>query len=372
MQIGRARMQYRKLGNTGVEVSCIGLGCAQLGSSEMDYAVRIVHKALEMGVNYFDTARSYWDSEVKLGQALKGARSGVFVSSKTGAKTRQEAWQHLRESLDRLQTDYLDNYHLHGLADEDDVRVRTGPGGALEALVEAKEQGLIRHVGCTAHMSRTLLQALERFPFEIILVPMNIVEREPMDELIPVCQERGVGVTIMKPVATGLLPAGLALKWLLNQPIATAVPGATKVEEAEENSLVGHMEDVGLTDDERSQVVHWADDLNGVRCRICRLCEPCPVGIPIGATLGTDVMYDHYRTMGPEAFVAFPWSLARVEQDTQRRTQTVQQIESCDGCGLCEERCPYHLPIVRMLRDTLPAMRDMLSIWARLQRQSSL
>lgn len=322
-----------------------------------------MHRALELGVNYFDTARSYWDSEIKLGQALKGTRERVFVSSKTVAKTREEAWQHIRESLERLQTDYLDNYHLHGLANEEDVKVRTGPSGALEALVEAREQGLIRHIGCTGHMSRTLLQALERFDFEIILVPMNIVEREPLDELIPLCQERGVGVTIMKPVATGLLPARLALKWLLNQPIATAVPGATTIEEVEENSLIGHLEETTLTEEENRQVAHWAGELDGIRCRICRLCEPCPVGIPIGTTLGTDVMYDHYRTMGPEAFASFPWPAERVGQDIERRQTLIGQIESCDSCGLCKERCPYDLPIVDLLKGTLPSMREMLRIW---------
>jgi len=123
-----------------------------------------------------------------------------------------------------LRTGYLDNCHIHNLKLGQDIDQRLGPGGALEALIEAKEQGIIRHIGCTAHRSDILLEALRRFDFEIILVPMNIVEREPLQKLIPVCQEKGVGVTIMKPLATGVLPATLALKWLVNQPIATCVP----------------------------------------------------------------------------------------------------------------------------------------------------
>ncbi|MFC1948772.1 aldo/keto reductase [Chloroflexota bacterium] len=357
-------MKYRNLGKTGLYVSSIGLGCGQLVSSRIDYAVQIVHRALELGVNYFDTARAYQDSEIKLGLALKGQREKVYISSKTGAGTRDEAWQHIRESLERLQTDYLDNCHLHGLRDEEDMEMRLGPGGALEALIEARAQGLIRHIGCTSHTSSgLLLKALERFDFEIILVPMNIVEREPLDKLIPLCLEKEVGITIMKPLATGLLPASLALKWLINQPIATAVPGAATLEEVEENSLVGHLEDVALTDDEEKRVTEWAQKLEHIRCRLCGLCEPCSAGIPISITLGTDVTYNHYRNMGPDVFTAFPWSPERAKENREQRRNLIMQIEFCDECGLCQERCPYGLEVIRMLKEMVQPMKDILRIW---------
>jgi len=346
-----------------MEVSAIGLGCAQIASSRTEYAVSVVHRALELGVNFFDTARGYWDSEIILGEALKGCRKNVYVSSKTGAKTRNDAWQSIQESLERLQTDYLDNCHLHGLEQGEDMETRLGPGGALEALIEARDQGLIRHIGCTAHLGRALVKALKRFDFEVILVPMNIVERDPLDELIPLCIEKDVGVTIMKPVATGLIPASLALKWLLNQPIACAVPGATTVEEIEENALAGAAEDVSLTRAEEEQVREWAGRLEHVRCRVCGVCEPCPVGIPIGETLGTDVMHSHYLTMGPEAFAAFPWRPERVQRDAERRRETLRQIEACTECELCQLRCPAGLPVIDMLRATVPDMREMLRIW---------
>ena len=356
-------MQLRKLGRTGLEVSAIGLGCAQLLSSTTEYAVRIVQRALELGVNYFDTARGYRDSEIKLGLGLKGNREKVYISSKTGGKTREEAWQHLQESLERLQTDYLDNYHLHGLKAGEDLEQRLGPGGALEGLIEAKEKGLVRHIGCSSHRSRYLLEALERFDFEIILVPMNIIEQEPLEELLSLCESKGVGVTIMKPVATGLLPARLALKWLLNQPIATAVPGATMLEEVEENSLIGHLDDCTLTVEEVEQAARLTAQFAHVRCRICGECEPCPVEIPISMTLGTDVLYDHYRTMGPETFRDFPWSLEAVQHDAEKRRQTLAAIRSCTECGECEQRCPYDLPVIEMLRSTVASMEDMLRIW---------
>ena len=351
------------MGKTGIQASAVGLGCAQLASSQTEHAVQIVHRALELGVNFFDTARGYWDSELILGEALKGHRENVYVSTKTPGKTRDDAWQHIQESLERLQTDYLDNCHLHRLDLGEDLGTRLGPGGALEGLIEAKDQGVIRHIGCTAHLSKALIKALHRFDFEIILIPMNIVEREPLDDLIPLCLEKDVGVTIMKPVATGLLPAGLALRWLLNQPIACAVPGATTVEEIEENARVGAIEDVSLTCSEEEQVREWASRLAHVRCRVCRACEPCPVGIPIGKTLGTDEVYDHYRTMGPEAFATFPWRPERVRKDAETRRETLRRIEACTECEICELRCPEDLPVIDMLRKMVPEMADMLRIW---------
>ncbi|MFC1718444.1 aldo/keto reductase [Candidatus Poribacteria bacterium] len=357
-------MHYRKLGNTGMEVSVVGLGGVQLASSDTEYAVKVVRKALELGVNYFDTARVYFDSEIKLGIALKGERERVYISTKTTGRTKEDTWQHIRESLQRLQTDYLDNCHIHALDMDEDIDKRLGPGGAIEALVAARDKGLVRHIGCSSHRSSALIKALEQFDFEIILASMNIVEREPLEKLIPLCISRGIGITIMKPLATGLLPAPLALKWLLNQPISTAVPGATTLAEASENSLVGHLDDFTLTPDERDQANRVAFELDHVRCRLCGKCEPCPVDIPVWGTLGSDDIYNHYRTMGPENFRAFPWSRDRVMNHIERRRHLISKFQSCNECGICEDRCPYGLPIVDMLRSMVPQMEDMLRIWS--------
>ena len=250
-------MQYRKLGNTGLDVSVIGLGAVQLMSSATDYAVQIVQRALDLGMNYIDTARAYGDSEIKVGIALKGQRQRAIVSTKAYEQTYDDAWRQVNESLERLQMDCVDNLHLHLLRDMEDLDIRTGKGGALEAAIRARDEGMTRHIGCTAHRSSMLVAALQRFDFETILIPMNLVEREPLDELIPLCQQKGVGVTIMKPLATGLLPAPLALKWLATQPIATAVPGCTTLEEVEQNAAVGALPDFTLTAEEEAQAHEW-------------------------------------------------------------------------------------------------------------------
>lgn len=355
-------MEHRSLGKTGLRASAIGLGCVQFSSSQAEYAVQIVRRALELGITYFDVARSYGDSEIKLGLGLDGDREKVVLSTKTGARSRDDAWRQINESLERLRTGWVDNCHLHALHSGEDIDRRLGPGGALEALIEAKEQGLIHHIGCSSHRSEVLVEAIGRYDFEIILVPMNVVEREPLDELIPLCHRKGIGVTIMKPLATGLLPASLALKWLLNQPVASVVPGTTTLEELEENAAVGHR-DLTLSAGEERQVAGLKDALEHVRCRICGACLPCPQDIPIPVTLGTDVMYDHHRTMGPQGFRAFPWSRARIERDLPDREKGIAAIESCTRCGECEARCPYGLSIVEMLQAVVPAMRDMLSAY---------
>ena len=357
-------METRKLGSTGLDVSVVGMGCAQLGTVAVDYGVRLVRRAVELGVTYLDTARAYRDSEVKIGLALEGLRDRVVLSTKTHAKTRDEAWQSVRESLERLRTDHVENCHLHGLRSGEDLEARLADDGPLGALVEAKEQGLIGHIGCTSHRTDTLIEALKRYPFETILVPMNVVEPTPLDALVPLCQARGVGVTIMKPLATGLLPAPLALKWLRNQPIASAVPGTTTIEQLEENVRAGEGDaSLGEADLERITGLreYWAHR----RCRICQECEPCPQNIRLPILLGTDVMYDHYRTLGTEGFGAFEWSPETLREELERRQETIASIESCDDCGRCEEVCPYGLPVRAMLRGLLPAMREMVAIYER-------
>jgi len=361
-------MQYRLLGKTGLNVSVIGLGGVQLTSSRRDYAVNIVERALDLGVNYIDTARDYGDSEIKVGFALKGQRERAYVSTKAAAISREEAWKQINESLERLQMDYVDNLHLHSLFDIQDVDKRVGPGGALEALIQAKEQGMARHIGCTSHVSSVLVEALRRYDFETICVPLNIIEREPLDKLIPLCQLKKVGVTIMKPLATGLLPARLALKWLANQPIATAVPGCTTIEEIEENAGIGCLPDFTLTSQETDRANELREEWDHKRCRLCGACLPCEKGIPIHDELGSDDVYDHYRTMGPAAFASFNWSQPRITGELVWRREVIAKIESCDRCGICETRCPYGLPIMDLLAERLPAMRDMVDIYEELSQ----
>lgn len=353
-------MEYRPLGRTGFQTSVIGMGCAMLGNFGMAHGVALVERELALGANYFDTARMYGDSEIKLGVALQGVRERVFLSTKTAARDREDAWREVHESLERLRTDHVDNIHLHALASLPDVEARLGEGGALAALIRAREQGLTRYIGCTAHRWDVLMAALHRFRFDLVLVPMNLVERGPLEALIPYCREHGVGVTVMKPVATGLLPGRLALRWLRTQPIDVAVPGVSTLAEVEENLSAGEGE-ATLSPEEERQVESLRAAWDRRRCRLCAECLPCPVGIPIDMHLGTDMMYDHYRSMGPEGFRAHSWGRAGIEGDLRYRRERVAAIEACTRCGECTRRCPYGLPVMEMILAMLPGMRDMLA-----------
>jgi aryl-alcohol dehydrogenase-like predicted oxidoreductase len=361
-------MQHRTLGATGLRASVVGLGTAQLASGSTEYGVRLMRRALELGVNYLDTARSYGDAEIKIGLALRGQRERAIISTKTLGRTRDEARRQIDESLQRLQTDYLDNVHLHSLS-AGNLEQTLGPGGALEGLIQAKEEGLIRHIGATSHHWRVLMQALQRYDFEILLVMMNVVEYEPLAELLPLCRDRGVGVTVMKPVATGLLPSRLALRWLLSRKVGdgdavhVVAPGCTTLEELEHNALAGYG-DLALTAEQEAQVPLLRAQWEHLRCRCCHECsEVCAHKIRLGVVLGTDIMYDHYRTMGAQGFRAFAWSREAVEQDLPGRRQLIAQIEACDRCGKCEALCRYGLPIMDVLPKMLPALRDMVAAY---------
>jgi predicted aldo/keto reductase-like oxidoreductase len=150
----------------------------------------------------------------------------------------------------------------------------------------------------------------------------------------------------------------------LNQPVATIVPGVTTLAELELDAAIGHLDDYTLTADEQAQVNMLAEQLQHVRCRVCRACEPyCPQHLWLGDVLGSEVMYDHYRTMGREAFASAPWSVSFVAGDDERQAKLVSSIESCGECRKCEEHCPYGLPAPDMLRAMLPSLQDMLGIY---------
>jgi len=159
------------------------------------------------------------------------------------------------------------------------------------------------------------------------------------------------------------LPAKLALKWLINQPISTAVPGITTLEETEEDFMINHIEDISLTSGEKQQINQLIESLVRVRCRICQECEPCPQAIPIPTLLGTDLMYDHYRTMGSKAFSQFQWSQERVKNYIEPLNKKISLIKSCTYCGKCEESCPYGLPIMNMLHDMIGPQEDIFRIF---------
>jgi aryl-alcohol dehydrogenase-like predicted oxidoreductase len=241
-------MERRPLGSTGEELSIVGFGGVLVMGVESEEAENLVAEAVHRGVNYFDVAPSYGNAEERLGPALAPHRDGAFLACKTQKRTRAGAAAELRDSLRRLRTDRFDLYQLHAMTTRDDLETATGPRGALEAFVEAREQGLIRHIGFSAHSVEVALELLERFPFASVLFPINWMEYANAGfgpQVVQRAVEKGAGRLALKAMARQKWPEGvdraawpkcwyepctdpreaaLALRFTLSQPITAAVP----------------------------------------------------------------------------------------------------------------------------------------------------
>ncbi|MCX7600060.1 MAG: aldo/keto reductase [Armatimonadetes bacterium] len=242
-----SQLPTRPLGRTGHRSSVVALGGIVVAGESQEYANRIVDHALRNGVNHVDVAPTYGDAEIKLGEALKGRRHQVFLACKTVQRTREGAEKELHASLERLQTDHFDLYQFHGLDTPEDLEVAFGSGGALEAMLAARERGLIRHIGMTGHNPDIFFAALKRFPLETCMFPINFVlaqhgdyGKRLMDELV----RREIGIIAIKPIAARPWQEGefrrwpkcwykplddarqisLAVRWTLELPVTTIIP----------------------------------------------------------------------------------------------------------------------------------------------------
>ena len=243
-------MERRPFGNTGSELSIVGLGGVVLvGMSQLE-ADRIVSEAVDRGVNYFDVAPSYGqdqETEKRLGPALKAHRDNVFLACKTGARDRDGAAHELNRSLEHLHTDHVDLYQLHAITTVEEVQKALGPGGAMEAILEAQRAGKVKHIGFSAHSVEAAFTALDNFPFVSALFPINFVtfyEGGFGPQIISKAEEKGAACLALKAMArtnwkegadrpyphcwyeplTDPRLAELALRFTLSQPITAAVP----------------------------------------------------------------------------------------------------------------------------------------------------
>ena len=328
-------MQYMTLGKTGLRVSHVGLGGIPIQRIDREGAVALVDELEKAGINYIDSARGYTVSEELIGQALCGRRDRFVLATKSMARTREAMEKDIETSLLNFQTDYIDLYQIHNPNDAQ-LEAVLSPGGALEALLAAREAGKIGHIGLTAHSLSVFERALETDVFETVMFPYNIVERQG-ERLIARCKEKNVGFIAMKPLAGGAIEDGaLAMRFILSRaPHALVIPGMYCPEEVATN--VSAAEDTTpLTRDEQDRIDAIVAELGEHFCRRCNYCAPCTKGISI-----------------PNAFL-FEGYLSRYGLQTWARDRYLAmdaKASDCIGCGKCEERCPYHLPIREMLKN---------------------
>jgi len=222
-----------RLGKTGLTVSRIGFGGIPIQRVSADEGVAVVRRCLDLGVTFLDTANGYTTSEERIGRAIRGRREGVILATKTGARDRQGAREHLELSLERLGVDYIDLYQFHGVNDFTSYQQILAPDGAMETFQEALEAGIIGHMGITSHSPDVAKEAIRSSHFETLMFAFNFVAREPAEELTPLCEAEDVGFIAMKPFAGGMLErADLAIKYLLEFPNVVPIPGIEKAEES--------------------------------------------------------------------------------------------------------------------------------------------
>ena len=327
-------MEYRELGSTGLKISRLGFGGIPIQRIDAEGTKTLIHQLKDAGVNFIDTARGYTVSEEYLGYALEGIRDQFVLATKSMSRDKAAMAQDIETSLKNLRTDYIDLYQIHNATPEQLQQV-TAPGGALEALLEAKAAGKIGHIGLTAHSLDTFKLALESDWVETFMFPYSIVETQA-EELVKRCAEKGIGFICMKPLAGGAIEdATVALRWICaNDAVSVVIPGMAEPKELEQNlAAVNNTEP--LTPDEKAKALEIRSALGTNFCRRCNYCQPCAAGINISGAF----LFEGYLSR----YGLGEWAKGRYDA-------MGKHASDCIGCGACEDRCPYNLPIREMLK----------------------
>lgn len=326
-------MEYRILGKTGLKISRMGFGGLPIQRADEAACREILVRLAELGVNYIDTARGYTVSEGFIGNAIEGMRDKFILATKSMAKDKESMARDIEISLQNLKTDYIDIYQIHNPNKEAYQQI-IAPGGALEALLEAKEAGKIGHIGFTNHFAEMVELALQEDWVETVMFPYNIVETQG-EGLIATCREKNVGFIAMKPLAGGAIEDGnLALRFIAkNENVDLLIPGMDYPEQVQKN-YDAIMDPAPLSQEELEKIAQIRKELGNNFCRRCNYCAPCSVGIKIP----TVFLFDGYLTR----YGLPDWAKSRYDS-------LDKHASDCIVCGDCEKRCPYHLPIRDML-----------------------
>lgn len=368
-------MQYRDFGNTGVKISALGFGAMRFKEFEKngewyveDQAIDVIHRAFELGVNYIDTAYGYChgNSEIVVGRALKGWRNRIYLSTKLPTHmvtAKGDYRKFLEEQLTKLDVDYIDFYHFHGL-NRDRFENVVLKYDLLSEAQKAKEEGLIRHISFSFHDDPEVLKMLvDTGIFETLLCQYNLLDRANEESMAYACN-KGVGVAVMGPVAGGRLglPSEviqglvkgndkstheIALRFVLANPsVSCALSGMSTIEMVEENAKVASVEEP-LSQEEYEhikEVLEQNRKLEDLYCTGCNYCMPCPneVNIPLNFRL-----MNYYRVYGLKNYAREQYQKIGTHPDLQGK-----KAGECIECGECEEKCPQRIRIREQLKET--------------------
>jgi aryl-alcohol dehydrogenase-like predicted oxidoreductase len=237
-----AEIEKRELGKTGLKVTILGLGCAQIGAlRNFKLAVEIIETAIDLGINYIDTASTYGDAEEKVGEVMRSRRNEVVLATKTLQRDKESSWREINTSIERLKTDYVDVLQIHSVNTMAELDKITSKNGSLYSVIKAKEQGLCKHIGITGHTRPEVIkEALNRFDFETVLVPLSSVDKllnDFGDVIFPVAKKKNVGVIAMKVLSDGRVTDFVedSLRYVFSLPISTAIVGVKSIAELKQN-----------------------------------------------------------------------------------------------------------------------------------------
>jgi aryl-alcohol dehydrogenase-like predicted oxidoreductase len=334
-------MEMIRLGRTELTVTKNGFGALPVQRVGMEEAAQILRRAYEGGINYFDTARFYTDSEEKIGRALGDVREKIIISSKTMATTVDGFWADLNTSLSLLGTDYIDIYQFHNPS----FCPKPGDGtGLYEAMLEAKARGMIRHIGFTNHRLAVAEEAVRSGLYETLQFPFSYLASEKEEALVRLCEELDVGFICMKALAGGLITrSDVAYAYLAQYPVAP-IWGIQRMSELEE-FLSYNDNPPTLTEERLAYIEKERAELAGDFCRGCGYCMPCPVGIEINNCARMSLLLRR----SPAAL-----------QLTPAVQEKMKKIEDCLDCGQCKAKCPYGLDTPTLLKKNLEDYKTFL------------
>ncbi len=325
-------MQTVTLGKTGLVVSKNGFGALPIQRISKKDAVYLLQKALYNGINYFDSARMYSDSEEKLGAAFSYTRDKTIISTKTGAQTAESFWKELNQSLKNLQTDYIDIYQFHNPA------FCPKPGdesGLYDAMLEAKTQGKIRFIGITNHRLGVAKEAIESNLYDTLQFPFCYLAADADMEIVKACKENNMGFIAMKALSGGLITdSAMAYAYLAQFSHVAPIWGIQRENELDE-FLSYNDNPPALTEQMKKQIEHDKKAIAGDFCRSCGYCMPCPAGIEISNCARMSLML---RRAPQDNFLTIDW------QDKMKK------IENCIHCNECISKCPYGLNTPELLQ----------------------
>lgn len=326
-------MKMITLGRTGLKVTKTAFGALPVQRCGRDEAVRLIRAAYEGGINYFDTANAYSDSEEKLGLALHDVRDRVVISTKSGAKDKKTLAEHIDLSLRRLGTDYIDLFQFHMVPELPDM---SDPDGIGAAALEARKAGKILHIGVTTHSIDAAEKAAESGEFETLQYPFSYISL-PRELVLPEkCRRSDTGYIAMKGLAGGLLGknARACHAFMRQYDNVTNIWGMQSMEELE-TWLALAREDPELDEGLRAVIEADRAELAGGFCRACGYCSPCTVGIEIFNCARMDMLLRRS-----------PWQ----QYYTPEWRAKMEKINDCVGCGACASRCPYGLDTPNLLK----------------------